>query len=118
MDKITYRHVGDYKIPNLKLDSKEAKIHLGRWGMAHLNFLKNHKRVTFAILLSEGRLYQHCYEIEKQADDIFSRIVSELADKEEVTENLKETDQIEWVRRMNNIQARATEIVKEELIYA
>ena len=117
MEKITYRQVGDYLVPNLRLSPDEEKIHLGRWGMAHLNFLKNHKRVTFAILLSEGRLYQHCNEIEKQADDVFSRLVIELAEKEEVNEALKETEQMEWVRRMNNIHNRAGEIVNEKLIF-
>ena len=113
----SYRQVGDYQIPNLRLSPQEEKIHLGRWGMAHLNFLKNHKRVTFAILLSEGRLYQHCAKIEKQADDMFSRLVIELAEKECITEALKESDQMEWVRRMNNIHNRAGEIVNEELIF-
>ena len=64
----SYRQVGDYLIPNLRLSPHEEKIHLGRWGMAHLNFLKNHKRVTFAILLSEGRLYQHCAEKRKAGE--------------------------------------------------
>ena len=117
MNNITYRQVGDYLIPNLRLSPDEEKIHLGRWGMAHLNFLKNHKRVTFAILLSEGKLYQHCNEIEKQADDMFSRLVIELAEKECITEALKESDQMEWVRRMNNIHNRVGEIVNEELIF-
>ena len=114
---IQYRQVGDYKIPNLILPPEEANITLGKWGMLHKNYLLKHNKVLFAILLTQGKLYQHCIEIENQAKNMFDTLVEQIKDAEGITEQLKEDNQIEWVRQMNSIQERATEIVNQSLIY-
>jgi hypothetical protein len=117
MSKITYRQVGDYLIPNLSLPPEEAKVRLGKWGMMHKDYLLNHKKVTFTILLSKGELWQYLAEIDKQAEEMFSRLVSDMAKAEGVAEQLKAEDQMQWVQRMMNIEAQAREIVCDELIY-
>ena len=113
----TYRQVGDFKIPNLTLSPDEANITLGKWGMLYKNYLLNHEKVVFSTLLAEGKLYQHCAEIENQARNMLDTLVEQMKVSEGVTEHLKEQDQLEWVQRMNNIHQRANEIVFNELIY-
>ena len=113
----TYRQVGDFKIPNLTLSPEEATIKLGKWGMLHKEYLEKHDRVFFNVLLTQGKLYQHCAEIEKQATDMFDTLVERMKVTEGVTEQLKEENQMEWVVRMNNIRIRATEIVNHNIIY-
>ena len=115
---IQYRQVGDYNIPNLILPPEEANIRLGKWGMLHKNYLFHHKKVLFTTLLTEGKLYQHCAEVEKHARDMFDALIEQIKQAEGVTEQLKEENQLEWVRQMNSIQERATEIVNQSLIYA
>ena len=117
-NKIQYRRVGDYLIPNLILPPEEAKVTLGKWGMMHKNYLEKHKKVLFSSLLSQGKLYQHCAEVENQAKNMFDTLVHQMQEAESVTEQLKEANQLEWVSRMQNIEARAREIICEELIYA
>ena len=117
MSKITYRQVGDYLIPNLTLPPEEAKVTLGKWGMLYKDYLLNHKKIVFSTLFVEGKLYQHCAEVEKQARGMFDILVEQMKEAEGVTEKLKEQNQFEWVQRMGNIQARAREIVCNELIY-
>ena len=117
MTNITYRPVNDYMIPNLTLPPEESSIRLGKWGMIHKDYLLNHKKVFFTTLLAEGKLWQHLADIDKQAEDMFSWLVSEMDKAEGITEQLKEQNQLEWVQKMNNIQNEATEIVKSELIY-
>ena len=114
---LTYRTVGDFRIPNLTLPPEDANITLGKWGMLYKDYLLNHKKVVFSTLLAEGKLYQHCAEIENQARNMFDTLVEQMKDTEGVTEELKEQDQLEWVQRMNNLQQRANEIVFNELIY-
>ena len=114
---ITYRQVGNYNIPNLTLPPEEAKIRLGKWGMLHKTYLEKHKKVLFNTLLTQGKLYQHCDEIENQAKDMFDTLVEHMKEKEGVTEDLKEHNQWEWIHRMANIQDRSKEIVCNELIY-
>ena len=116
-NKIQYRQVGDYLIPNLILPSEEASVRLGKWGMLHKDYLFNHKKVLFTTLLTQGKLYQHCAEVEKQAQQMFDTLVEQMKQTEGVTEQLKEGNQLEWVQRMGNIQQRASEIVYSELIY-
>ena len=118
MSKITYRQVGDYLIPNLKLPPEEANIRLGKWGMMYKSYLEKHKKVLFSSLLGQGKLYQHCAEIEKQARDMFDTLVEQMKESEVVTEELKEQNQLEWVQKMENIQQRAREIVCNELIFS
>ena len=116
--KITYREVNDYLIPNLKLPPEEANIRLGKWGMLYKDYLQKNKRVLFNTLLMQGKLYQHCAEIEKQARNMFDALVEQMKKAEGVTEELKEQNQLEWVQKMSNIEQRAREIICEELIYA
>lgn len=113
---IIYRTVGDYKIPNITLSPEDSKP-IGRWGIAHRDYLLHNKSVQFNIMLMTGTLTSHLAEIDSQADKMFSRLVEQMADVEGVTEQLKEQNQLEWVQRMNNIQERANEIVCNELIF-
>ena len=115
--KIIYREANGYLIPNLKLPPEEANIRLGKWGMLHKDYLEKHNRVFFNLLLTQGKLYQHCADVEKQAQDMFDMLVEQMKEVEGVTEDLKEHNQWEWVQRMGNIEERAREIVCEEIIY-
>ena len=112
----TYRMVGDYRIPNITLPAEASKP-LGVWGLKRKDYLINHKRVQFNIMLMTGTLWTHLAEIDEQASALFSRLVEQMKVNEGITEQLKSDDQMEWVTRMNNIEARAREIVKHELIY-
>ena len=114
---IQYRQVGDFNIPNLILPPEEANVRLGKWGMMYKDYLQKHNPILFATLLTQGKLYQHCAEIENQARDMFDTLVEQMKEAEDVTEELKEQDQLEWVQRMSNIQQRAREIVCDNLIY-
>ena len=116
-NSISYRNVGDYLIPNLILPPEGANITLGKWGMMHKTYLEKHKKMLFTNLLTQGKLYQHCAEVEKQAQDMFDFLVGQMKETEGVTEQLKEENQMEWVCWMQNIEARAREIVENELIY-
>ena len=116
-NKIQYRQVGDYLIPNLILPPEEANITLGKWGMLHKNYLEKHKKVLFTTLLTQGKLYQYCAEVENQAQQMFDTIVEQMKQAEGVTEKLKEENQLEWVCRVQNIEARAREIVNSEIIF-
>lgn len=115
---IQYSRVGDYLIPNLIIPSEEASITLGKWGMMHKSYLEKHKTVLFNALLMQGKLYQHCFEVETQARDMFDSLIEQMKEREGVTEQLKKQNQWEWVQLMGNIQQRAREIVYYELIYA
>ena len=114
----TYTQVGDYLLPDLKLPKEEKQANIGVWGMKHQRFLKENNRVLYANLMTSGKLVAYLDYIEQQATAMFLRLVKELAEKENVTEELKETDQMLWVQKMNNIRNRATEIVNAELIFA
>ena len=113
----TYRQVGDFKIPNLTLPPEETTIKLGKWGMLRKNYLLRHKKVLFATLLTEGKLYQHCAEIENQAREMFDTLVKQMKEAEGVSEQLKEENQLDWVCRMQNIEASARETVCKNIIY-
>ncbi len=112
----TYRTVGDYIIPNIALPA-EADKPLGVWGLKRKDYLMKHKRVQFNIMLMNGTLWNHLAEVDEQASDMFSRLVEQMKVNEDITEQLKADNQMEWVARMNNIEARAREIVKHELIF-
>ena len=114
---IQYRQVGDFNIPNLILPHEEANITLGKWGMLHKDYLLKNKKMLFTTLLTQGKLYQHCAEIENQAQDMFNTLVKQMKENECVTEQLKEENQLEWICRMQNIEARSREVVTTELIY-
>ena len=117
-NNISYRRVGDYNIPNLIIPPEEAKVTLGKWGMMHKDYLEKHKKVLFYSLLMQGKLYQHCAEIEKQARDMFDTLVEQMKEAEGVTKHLKEENHLDWVQRMSNILQRVNEIVCNELIFA
>ena len=112
---ITNRKVEDYKIPNLDLP-EEAKVPLGRWGTAHKDYLMYHRPVTFTTMLADGTLWKHLQEVDERAEKMFNQLVKEICEDEGIDEELKAKDQICWVRSMNNVYNRATEIVNHELI--
>ena len=94
---IQYRQVGDFNIPNFILPPEEASVRLGKWGMLHKDYLLKNKKVLFTTLLTQGKLYQHCAEVETQARDMFDTLVDQMKNAEGVTEQLKEENQLEWV---------------------
>lgn len=113
----TYTQVGDYILPDLKLPEEEKQANIGVWGMRHKRFLQENHRVLYANLMTSGKLVAYLDDIEQQATAMFLRLVKELAEKENVTEELKAENQMLWVQKMNNIRNRATEIVNAELIF-
>lgn len=113
----TYTQVGDYLLPDLKLPKEEKQANIGVWSMRHKRFLRENHRVLYANLMTLGKLVTYLDDIEQQATAMFLRLVKGLAEKENVTEELKATDQMLWVQKMNNIRNRATEILNSELIY-
>ena len=117
MANITYRQVGDYQIPNLTLPSEESAIHLGKRGMMYKDYLQKHNPVLFATLLTQGTLYQHCAQIDNQAQQMFNTLVEQMIESENITEELKSHNQLEWVRRMKNIESQAGEIVCHDIIF-
>ena len=112
----SYRMFGDYKIPNITLPSEASKP-LGIWGLKRKDYLMQHKRVQFNIMLMTGTLWTHLAEIDEQASAVFSWLVEQMKVNVEITEQLKEQNQMEWVARMNNIEVRAREVVNHELIF-
>ena len=113
---ISYTLQGDYYLPDLALPEQEDKP-IGLWGQRHLRYIKQHRKILYINLLTSGKLNDHLADIDKQAEDMFFRLVKQMAEREGVTEQLKADNQIEWVARMNNIRSRATEIVNHDLIY-
>ena len=105
--KITYREVNGYLIPNLKLPPEEANVRLGKWGMMYKSHLEKHRSALFNSLLIKGKLYQHCAEVERQANEMYDILIEQMKESEIVTEELKEQNQLEWVQKMGNIQQRA-----------
>ena len=113
----TYTQMGDYMLPDLLPAEEEKEANIGIWAMRHKRYLKQNHKVFYYNLLTSGKLNSYLADIEQQAQDLFLRLVKDLAEKENVTENLKATDQMLWVRKMNNIRNRATEIVNADIIY-
>ena len=112
----TYRQVGDYILPNLTVGT-QVMTHIGVWAERHRRYLKEHHKVRYYNLLTAGTLDSHLADIESQAQEMFEQTVKSLAEKENITEKLKATSSMEWVRKMNNIRNRATEIVNTEVIF-
>lgn len=112
----SYTLQGDYFIPNLKLPEGEQNP-IGAWGQKHSRFLKQNHKVLYYNLLTSSKLNSYLADIDEQAEEMFSRLVKDLAEKENVTEKLKAENQMLWVQRMNNIRNRAMEVVNSELIY-
>ena len=113
----TYTQVGDYMLPDLLPSEEEKKANIGAWAMRHKRYLKQNHRILYYNLLTSGKLNSYLADIEQQAQDLFSRLVNDLAEKEDVTEELKSTDMMLWMQKMNNIRNRATEIVNAEWIH-
>ncbi len=111
----TYTKVGDYYLPNLI--TTEEEIEIGVWGQRHLRYIKQCHKVRYTNLLTSGKLNSYLADIGKQAEDMFFRLVKQMAEREGVTEKLKADNQMVWVGRMNNIRSRATEIVNHDIIY-
>ena len=114
---ISYTLHGDYYLPDLALPEEERGVEIGVWGQRHLRYIKKNRKVLYLNLLTSGKLNGHLADIDKQAEEMFSRFVKQMAEREGVTEKLKVDNQMEWVARMNNIRSRATEIVNTDLIY-
>ena len=112
----TYTQVGDYLLPDLELPEEEQHP-IGVWGQRHRRYLKEHRRATYATLLTGGKLNGYLADIDRQAEELFSQLVKQMAEAEGVTETLKAANQMEWISRMNNIRNRAMEIVNSELIF-
>ena len=113
---IRYNLQGNYYLPDLKLPDEENKP-IGLWGQRHARHLKQNHKVLYMNLLTSGELSSYLADIDKQAEDMFFRLVKQMAKREGVTEQLKADNQMKWVARMNNIRSRATEIVNNEIIY-
>ena len=109
-----YERCGDYYLPCLALDEEKP---VGVWGERYRRYLKEHRRSSYDELLLNGTLDDHVAEIDRQAEEMFKRLTAEMAKREDITEQLKATDQMAWVGAMNNIRARAEEVVNTKLIY-
>lgn len=114
---LKYELVGDYYLI-AENDEPEENQSIEIWGQRHFRYLKEHRRVLYANLLTSGKLNNYLADIDRQAEQLFLRLVKQIADAEGITETLKASDQMEWVRQMNSIRNRAAEIANNELIYA
>ena len=112
-----YEFQGDYYLPCLKLSEGEQQP-VGLWGQRHLRYIKQNRKMLYLNLLTSGKLNGYLSDIDKQAEDMFSRLVKQMAEREGVTEKLKAENQMEWVGRMNNIRSRAKEVINNELIFS
>lgn len=111
-----YVRQGDYLIPSLTLPTEEQNRPIGVWGQRHLRYLKQCKRMLYTNLLTSCKLNSYLADIDKQAEEMFSRLVREYANKQGVTEQLKAENALEWMGRMNNIRTCAKEVVECEII--
>lgn len=113
---LKYELVGDYYLIAGDDELEENQL-IGIWGQRHIRYLKEHRRVRYANLLTSGELNDYLADIDRQAENLFLRLVKQMADAEGITETLKASDQMEWVRRMNSCRDRASEIVYHQVIY-
>lgn len=112
----TYTQVGDYLLPNLILPEQQDQS-IGVWGQRRARYLKQHHKIIYMNLLTSGKLNDYLVDIENQAENLFLQLVKQLAESENITEELKAKDQMEWVAQMNNVYNRAREIVNSKLIF-
>ena len=113
----TYSEVNGHLIPNIVLPSGEEKP-VGSWGRRHLRYIRQHRPLLYSNLLIGGKLNSYLTEIDKQAEEMFSRLIKQMTDRENISEKLKAENQMLWVGKMNAIRAAATEIVDNDLIFA
>ena len=111
-----YTQQGDYLLPNLQLNG-EPEYNIGIWGQRYRQHLKSNHKVIYYNYLTKGTLYHHLAEVDKRAENMFEQLVKSLAEKENITDQLKENDMLLWVKKMNNIRNRAMEIVNSKVIY-
>ena len=116
-NSLWYAKQGDYYLPELALPPEKEKP-IGLWGQRHLQYLKEHKQLVYINLLTSGRLNEYLASVNEQVEDLFSRLVREYAERQGVTERLKEENQLLWVKKMNNIRACVREVVESEIIYS
>ena len=112
----TYTRVGDYLIPDLVIEESEQRL-IGKYGRMRKRYLKEHRPVLFTNLLTAGKLYRHLAEVDQACEDRMELLIMQMAENEGVTEALKASDQMEWVRQMNSIRSRAEEIELHELVF-
>ena len=114
---ISYTLHGDYYLPDLALSDEEKGVEIGVWGQRHLRYIKQHRKVLYLNLLTSGKLNGYLADIDKQAEEMFLRLVKQMAECDGVTEQLKAGNQMEWVARMNNIRNSIAEIIYKTIIY-
>ena len=114
--KITYTQQGDYLLPDLKLP-KQPKVEIGIWGKRHLRYIKNHYPIRYTNLLTSCKLTAYLADIDEEANEMFDRLVIQLAEHEGVTEQLKAKNPMLWVRKMNNIRNRVAETINQNIIF-
>ena len=112
-----YELVGDYYLIAGEDEPEQEQEPIGIWGQQHLRYLKEHHRVRYANLLTSGELNAYLADIDRQAEELFLRLVKQMANAEGISETLKASNQMEWVRRMNSCRNRASEIVYHQVIY-
>lgn len=116
--KLTYRRKNDYLMPNLMLAKEQYKgYQIGKYGYLRLDYLKNHKKGEYELMKSECTLRKHLVEVDLQTKEKVKLLISQFKEKENISEDLKDSNPLEWIGRMNNIKNRAEEIVLKELIY-
>ncbi len=115
--EISYTKVGDYYIPNLTLPCMKLNGNIGKYGRLRLHYLKKHRKEIYAILLMDDELYEHLISVENNAQDRIKVLINEMCIRENITEKLKEKDQMQWTKMMNNFKNIAEEIVMKELIF-
>ena len=112
---IRYQLVGDYYLPDIRL--REESRPIGKFGMMRKEYLKNHRHGQFSLLVLQDRLDKHLADVQEEAEQMFESLVWSMAEEEKITEKMKRSDQLRWVRQQNNIRCRAEEIVRERIIY-
>ena len=112
----TYTMQGDYRLPNLIVEETDTRP-IGVWGQRRLHYLKHHRKVLYYNLLTSGKLHSHLADIEEQAQELFNRLTTDLAVKEDITEQFKATDQMKWVQKMNNIRESVIETVYSSVVF-
>ena len=113
-----YELQGDYYIPCLTLPTEKEHKPIGLWGQRHKRYLQEHKRAVYITLLTSGKLNEYLADVDKQAKECFERLVEQMKQSQDITEQLKSENALEWVQKMNNIRACAIEVVNNEIIYA